>query len=273
MMMKPFFKKHVALTQEHGSWVFLFSPLLIGLFAGGKWWGGSGFLVLTALAAFLFRQPLTVAVKVFSGRRSQADLPAAYFWMGVYGVAALGGLVGLFALGQGYLVVLAIPALPVLGWYLYLVTRRAERRQIGVEIVASGVLALAAPAGFWIGIGEPDSAGWWLWVLTWFQSAASIVYAALRLEQRPWPGNTMRKEKLRAAGRALAYTTFNLAGSVGLSVAGILPPWVWLAFLVQWVETLWGTLVPAVGAKPTQVGFRQLAVSTIFTLVFILTWG
>jgi hypothetical protein len=55
---------------------------------------------------------------------------------------------------------------------------------MGVEIVASGILALAAPAAFWVGRGYPDPQGWVLFGLVWLQSAASIVYAYLRLEQR-----------------------------------------------------------------------------------------
>ncbi|MBK5108482.1 MAG: hypothetical protein JJE12_10125, partial [Anaerolineales bacterium] len=31
------FLRHVALPSDHGSWVFLLSPLLIGLFAGDSW--------------------------------------------------------------------------------------------------------------------------------------------------------------------------------------------------------------------------------------------
>jgi hypothetical protein len=35
---------------------------------------------------------------------------------------------------------------------------------------------------------------------------------------------------------------------------------------------VWGTLRPAVGVRPTLIGVRQLIVSTIFTVLFILTW-
>jgi hypothetical protein len=34
MASQPIFVRHIALPQDHGSWVFLLSPLLIGLFAG-----------------------------------------------------------------------------------------------------------------------------------------------------------------------------------------------------------------------------------------------
>jgi hypothetical protein len=46
-----------------------------------------------------------------------------------------------------------------------------------------------------------------------------------------------------------------------------------LAFLLQWAEAVWGTFQPAIGIKPTRIGLRQLTVSSLFTLLFILTWN
>jgi len=160
------FLRHVALPSDHGSWVFLLSPLLIGLFAGGNWSISSFYLIISSLAAFLVRQPVTIAVKVFSGRRQKRDLPAAWFWIGVYSFVGLLGLLGLVSQGFTFIFILALPGIPVFAWHLYLVSQRAERRQVGVEIVASGVLALAAPAGYWIGIGSADPLGWLLFSLT-----------------------------------------------------------------------------------------------------------
>lgn len=266
-------KKHIALPQDHGSWVFLFSPLLIGLFAGGSWNLAGLWMSVGAIAAFLIRQPVTIAVKAYSGRRSRRDLPAAGFWMGLYGVLGLLALAQLITLGYTFLLVVALPGLPVFAWHLYLVSRRAERRQMAVELVGTGVLALAAPAAYWVGVGSPDPLGWWLFFLTWFQSAASIVYAYLRLEQRSLEEVPPMPARLQMGRRALLYTSFNLAVVIGLSLAGVLPPLLPLAFAVQWLETVWGTLFrPAAGYKPTTIGFRQLAVSAAFTAVFILTW-
>ena len=270
---KSVWQRHIALTQEHGSWVFLFSPLLIGLFAGGRFNLASVYLIVTALAAFLVRQPITVMVKVRSHRRSAQDLPAAYFWTAVYSVIGLLGFAGLWSQGAAYVAILALPGIPVFLWHLVLVARRAERRQIGIEVIASGVLALAAPAAYWVGIGQVDAMGWWLWALTWFQSAASIVYAALRLEQRPWKTVPSLGERLRAGRRALMYTTFNLVAVLILSLISVLPPLLPLADGGQWVESIYGTLRPAIGVKPTRIGIRQLLVSTVYTLVFILTWS
>jgi hypothetical protein len=267
------FLRHIALPQDHGSWVFLISPLIIGLFAGGRWTSASAYLILAALAAFLIRQPTTIAVKVYSKRRSRRDLPAALFWIGIYAILGIANLAGLIVQGYGYLLYLAIPAGPVFAWHLYLVSRRSERRQAGVEILGSGVLALAAPAAYWVGLGQINPMGWWLFGLTWFQSAASIVYAYMRLEQRSLNETPNLGERLTLGRRAIAYSTFNLLSVGFLSLTGILPLLLPIPYLLQWGETLWGTLRPAIGVKPTLIGVRQLIVSTLFTILFILTWN
>jgi len=266
------FLRHVALPSDHGSWVFLLSPLLIGLFAGGNWSISSFYLIISSLAAFLVRQPVTIAVKVFSGRRQKRDLPAAWFWIGVYSLIGLLGLLGLLSQGFTFIFILALPGIPVFAWHLYLVSQRAERRQVGVEIVASGVLALAAPAAYWIGIGSPDPLGWLLFILTWLQSAASIVYAYLRLQQRELTQVADIRSRFHMGRRALVYSTFNLLLVLVLALISLIPPLLLLPYALQWLETIYGIFVPALGIRPTRIGLRQLAVSSIFTLLFILTW-
>ncbi len=270
--LRPLFRRHIAVPGDHGSWVFLLSPLLIGLFAGGRWTPATLPLIVALLAAFLIRQPIIIAAKAYSGRRPRDELPAARFWMIVYGLVGMLAVVGLVALGFDTLLNLAIPAVPVFAWHLHLITRRAERKQIGVEVVASGVLALAAPAGMWIGIGAADPRGWILWALCWLQSAASIVHTYLRLEQRELSAVPDMPTRFRMARRALLYTGFNLAATVSLALTGFLPPLIFIPFALQFAETVWGALRPAVGARPTAIGVRQLIVSTLFTILFILFW-
>lgn len=274
--MNELFKKQIAIPQDHGSWVFILSPLLVGVFAGGDFTFATFNLIVAAMSAFLIRQPMTVAVKAYSGRRPKTDLPAARFWLLTYGSIAALALTGLLLGGYGYLLYLAIPGVPVFAWHLRLVSKRAERRQAGVEIIATGVLSLTAPAAYWIGIGGYDPFGWWLWALTWLQSAASIVYAYLRLDQRELEqeqASAMSRSGWRRMGsRAFAYTSFNLLISAVLGISNILPRFVFIPFLLQWLETLWGIQNPAVGWKPARIGVRQLIVSTLWTVLFILVW-
>jgi hypothetical protein len=246
---------------------------LIGLFTGGSFSLASVYLIIAAMAGFLIRQPITMAIKAYSGRRSRRDLPAARFWIVVYGMIGLSALLGLILQGYAYVLLLAIPGVPVFIWHLVLVSRRAERRQLGVEVVASGVLALSAPAAYWIGIASPAPLGWLLFVLVWLQSAASIVYAYLRLAQRELRTAPARKEQFQMGRRALLYTSFNLLIASGLSLASITPILLPLPYALQWGETLWGITHPAIGMKPTRIGVRQLLVSSFFTILFIFAWN
>lgn len=265
-------RRHIAIPQDHGSWVFILSPLLIGLFAGGKFTFATLNLIIAALSAFMLRQPATTLIKIYSRRRSRDELTAARFWFVLYGVIVLTALVGLIFEGFSDILYLAIPGIPVFAWHLWLVSKREERRQVNVEIIATGVLSLAAPAAYWVGIGRYDGMGWWLWILAWFQTAASIVYAYLRLWQREQAQVPARSELWKTGWRAALYTSFNFAASLTLGLASVLPVFIFIPYLVQWMETLWGITHPAIGWKPTRIGVRQLLVSTLWTVLFILTW-
>lgn len=265
-------RKHIMLPAEHGAWVFLLSPLAIGLALGGRLTFASLLLVIAALAAFLVRQPVTIIVKALSGRRPRNELGPAGFWLAVYGFAGVLAVVGMLFLGDAYILLLSIPAIPVFGWHLWLVSRREERQQILVEMAGGAVLALAAPASYWVGKNQYDPLGWLLWVLTWLQTAGSIIFIYLRLKQRKLASMPGMKERFSMGVPALAFNTAVLAATVGLSTGSLAPPLLPLAYGVQWLEVIWGVTYPAVRMKPATIGIRQLLVSILFTLVFILSW-
>jgi hypothetical protein len=270
--MRTYLRKQIYLPQDHGSWVFIIGPLLIGLFAAKQFNFASFSLVIAAMTAFLIRQPILIAIKAYTGRRSKDDLPAAFFWFVIYGLIILSALLGLVWQGFLFVLYLAVPGIPVFAWHLWLVSRREERRQVMVEILATGVLSLAAPAAYWVGIRHVDATGWWLWILVWMQTAASILYAYLRLEQREWKSRPNRWVRFRAGWRAYVFTSFNLVLSLSLGMVGLLPRLLFIPYLLQWMETIWGIDYPAVGWKPTRIGIRQLIVSTLWTLLFIIVW-
>jgi hypothetical protein len=269
---RRFARRHVALPSDHGSWVFLLSPLIIGLFAGGRWTTPCAYLIVAALTGFLVRQPVTIAVKALCGRRSREDLPAAVFWTLLYtGIGSI-HVVGLVLRGFGYLLYLAIPGMAVFAWYLWLVSRREERGQVVLEMLAIGVLALTAPAGYWVGLGRPDSMGWLLWLLTWAQSGASVVFVHLRISQRGAKDDMSLARRWRDGVPSLPLSGFNLVAVTAVCLAGVVPRWLFVPYAVQFAECVNGTLRPATGLKPKQIGRRQLLVSTVFTVLFVLAW-
>jgi hypothetical protein len=258
----------VAVPADHGSWVFLASPLLIGVFTGGGFDTPTIYLVVASICGFLVRQPITIAVKVLSGRRSRDDLSAALFWIAVYSTVGLLHVAGLVIRGFEYVLYLAVPAVPVFSWFLYLVGRRAERRQMLLEVLASGALALSAPAAMWVGLGSYDSRGWLLWVLMWAQSGASIVYTYVRLEQRTRPVDATAA--VPNTSTAVFFATFNLFAVIVLGLFDVVSLWLGLPYAVQWLEVLWGIRHPATGLKPRAIGMRQLLVSIVFTALFLV---
>lgn len=259
-----------AVPSDHGAWVFLSMPLVIGIVAGGKPRAATAFLVLAALAGFLLRQPLTIAVKVLAGRRSKEMLPAALAAGCAYGALLSASAAAMALSGAGHVLYLAVAALPVLIWYLELVRRSAERRALVLEVLASGVLALAAPAGLWIGIGRYAPEGWLLWVLVWAFCTWSILFVYMRLIQRGWRQRPSRRDLWDAGKLPLALAQLNLAGVILLASLGEIPPVLPLAYVVPLVETLWGMLVPGLSAKPRAIGFRQLAVTALSLALFVI---
>ncbi len=266
-------RKHIALPQQHGSWALWLGPYAAGLGVAGALRPGLLWLTLASLGAFLALQPLTILVKVLAGRRARGDLVPAVLWLALYALLAAGGALGLALSGDGTILWLGLAALPVLIWQMALVARRAERGQMGVELVGAGALALAAPAGFWAGSGTASPVGWWLFLLCWLQSAGAIVYIYLRLEHRrmraapPWP------ERWRLARRSNLYNTANLLIVAGLAAAGLVPPAALLPFAALLLEALYGGLLrPGAGAKPVALGIRQMIITFTASALLILAY-
>ena len=141
-----------------------------------------------------------------------------------------------------------------------------------VELVATGVLSLAAPGAYWVGVRHYDPFGWWLWLLTWLQSGASILHAYMRLEHRVLREVPDRATQWRMARGAIGFTSFNVLFTLALSIAGLLPRLLFVPYVVQWAETSWDAFYPAVRIKPVLIGVRQLIVSILWTVLFIVFW-
>lgn len=266
------FLKYIAIPQDHGSWVFIISPLMIGLFAGKSFSIETVVFVITAMLAFMIRQPVTILAKIMAGRRDRKDISIALAWILIYGSLLILAITFLLIRGQLQIIYLGLAAIPVFAWNIWLVSRKQERRQIFIEILGTGVLALAAPAAYWLGSKTMDSAGWILWVLVWIQSAASIVYAYARLEQRAWTKIPDWKSRLQTSRIAILFSAVNLFIVLGLGFFNVVSYFLWLPYFIQFFETILGTIYPAFGLKPVAIGLRQLMVSTLFTILFIITW-
>ena len=269
---KLIFQKHIFLPQDHGSWVFVFSPIIAGFNLGG-WGAAQAWIAFSAVAFFLLRQPLTVVVKALSGRRDRRDLPPSILWSSVYGVALISAIVGMILTGQTYVVYwMAAPAVLMLAWQFWMVVNRVERKQRTFEVLSTGLLAFIAAAMVWVK-GKPfDTDGFILWLFLFLQAAASIYYAYTRLEQRGWKNLPEIRARWDVSAGTLVFTGCNLIVAAWLGVMGLVGSLLWVAFTVQLLETIYSVNRPAMGFKPTAIGFRQLAVSVVFLALFLVFW-
>ncbi len=259
--------RQVSVPSEHGSWALFLTPLLVGLAAGQSVSIVTAYLLVATSAGFLMRQPLTMWVKVASGRRPGDYLKPAVLWTCIFaGVAAL-HVLGLVLRGFAYLLWLALPGVLVLAWHLWLTARRLERRRMLIEILGAAFLALSAPAAMWVGQGHADPRGWALFALVTLHGAWAVLYGVLRLSQRA-PGQ--RRPPPR--GAVLGVAALGLAAAVGMSALGWVPALTPLAFLVQPLETLRGRRFTASGMRPKQIGFQLLYAAILHTLLFAAAW-
>lgn len=245
----------------------MLGPFIIGTAAAGGPNSASIILLLAALSLFLIRQPIMILVKVLTRRRHRRDAPPALFWVVVYSVIIGLTTTSLILRGFQQLLLLAIPAAPVFTWYLYLISKRKERGQRGIELVGAGVLALAAPAAYWVSGGDDNFLAGILWSLSWLQSTASIVNIYMRLEQRQLDSLPSISARLQMGRRTTSYHLFNLA-LVSLLASQAHIPWlVVAAFGLMLADSLEGILRPAIGVKPSRIGLRQLVSSSIFVIL------
>jgi hypothetical protein len=260
-------RKHYAIPPEHGAWAWWIGPLLIGAAAAGRVTPDLGVLTAAALVGFLLRQPVTVLVKVASGRAGRPDIAPAVAWLVVYTVLLTPLAAVLAARGHWAVFALGAAGAPVLAVQLWLVSRREERRQTLLQAAGAGVLALAAPAAYWVCGGHDAATAWLLWALTGLHAASTIVHVRLRLEQRRLKAMPALPERMRIGAGPVALYAANFLLAVALAAMQFVPVLVSLAFLAALAEGLWAVVQPPVGVKPTRIGLRQLAASSTFVLL------
>ena len=260
-----------AIPSEHGAWALWIGPFLVGWGAAGRTSWPLMWTLLAIFFAFMGRHPLMILVRALAGRRKRQDAKPAAFWAAGYFATAAGCAVALIASGQARLLLLALPALPLLSWQMILVARN-EERQIGIELVGTGVLALAAPAAHVAATGQWTALALTLWLMMWLYAAVSIFYVYLRLEQRRLtavPSVTDRLLMGRTAMRvgALALVVVSVA-----TFLGALPRYAPLAWLIVQLQIIIGTIRPAAGYRPTNLGHRQVLSTALFVVVLVLTF-
>ncbi|MBI5094724.1 MAG: YwiC-like family protein [Candidatus Hydrogenedentes bacterium] len=263
---------YYAVPPEKGAWVWWIGPMIVGIGAARHLTPELALLIGAALSGFMIKQPLTLVVKVMSGRRGSPDWGPGIAWTLIYTVVVSAFAAALAMAGHVRVLLTGAVGLPLFAWHLWLVSRGEERRQIVVDIAAAGVLALTAPAAYWTCGGADASVPWVVWVLTWLQSSASIVHAFLRLQQRKLKEAPSLSERWRSGVPSLLHHVLNVAVAIVLAVGGLAPALTAVAFIVPLADGIEGVMRPPVGVKPGRIGMRQLGVTSVFAGLMLIAY-
>ncbi len=264
-----------AIPNEHGIWALWLSPFLVGWGVAGTGSTATLWTFCAILFAFLARHPLIILVKVRAGRRNQNDLRPALLWTIGYSLVTAFFAVLIVISGNGLILTLTVPAIALLVWHLRLVYRRRER-QMPVELVGSGILALAASAAHISSTGSWTVTALLLWLLTWGYAVVSIVYIYLRLDQRQLEEAEEREESI-SHRLSMGRPAMQIAAAMLILVTAgtyfsILPRFAPLPFGITQIQVIAGTLRPAIGVQPSRIGLSQVGAFLIFTALTIWTF-
>lgn len=176
----PVTVRSVAIPTEHGGWMFLIEPILLGL---GVAFSLPGLLLaLAALGAFLLRHPLKIAVDDHRrGKRYERTAVAERFTV-IYGFIALLALsLAIFTADSRFILPLLL-ALPLVAVQLYFDFGKRSR-ELAAELSGSVAMgAVASSIAIMSGWNVTDSLVLWILLAARFVPAILYVRQRLRLE-------------------------------------------------------------------------------------------
>lgn len=237
----------IALPTEHGGWVLLFAPIILGLVRS---WSVAGVcLAIAALFAFLTRQPLRLAWLDIKRHKRYPRTSIALGFAGIYGLVALVALTAAILLAKGPFWPPLIASC-VLGILQSTFDFQGQGRKALPEVAGALALSLLTPAIILIGGGSVEVAAI-LAMLISMQLIGAVLYAGARLHKGRGQAVTVAP--------TLAFHVLGLLGALAFARS----PWVITTFAIVLVRALWG-LSPRAKALPTPlVGLQELGYSVL----------
>lgn len=253
------------IPREHGAWVMLAIPLILGVVLTGPrpcvaWW-----IAPAAVFVFLAHESL---VPVAQRRLAERPCPLKWtrsrlVWGGLY-LGASAGALALAVLGApvgSRSTLLALAGAAGFAGAVYAVASVfGHRRDLWVELVGMGALALSAPM-------MAAAAGTWHHVRPLAAAALAFAYFVSALAFVRSYDRRLRNLRKAVTGCLVVHAGL-VAGLVGLWLAGVLPALGLLAFAPVLGRTVWGIVRPPAGV--VGLGFREAWVAGGFTMLALV---
>jgi hypothetical protein len=248
----------IALPNEHGSWGFLFEPLVaalaIGLAMPGLW------IAIAYVGAFLMRQPLKIW---FADRFAGRDLPqtaVALRFILCFGLIYVVGVAGSLAFADlsSFTPILLVAPLGV--YQIYVDASKQSRNLLpeltGAVAISSSVAVIALASGIAAGTAYA------LWAVFAARLIPSILYVR----------NRLRLEKGKDASYLVpvaAHVAAILLAGI-LAVGGLVPKLPLVVFVLLLVRAAWGLSSYRKRVKAMKIGAWEVVFGAITAISVIL---
>jgi YwiC-like protein len=246
------------LPKEHGAWVMLYVPFVLGVAVAGRVNWQILLLLLSTTAMFISRESLLVCRRARARGREAAESGRM---LSLYlALAAAFGSPLVFAFKLFWLIPLGL-----IGAALLLINgvqaARMEERATMSEVMAIGGLTMTAPAAYYAASGRWEMTAFWLWLLSALYMASSVFYIKLRVYRL----NPRKQSEQRQALRSCAfYHSFLIVALPALIFAGGWGLFVFIAFAPVLVRTFWGMFKPKTKVNLTRAGILEIVYSLVF---------
>lgn len=250
--------KAVALPNEHGSWGFLFEPLVASVAVAPSM--ASIWIVLLVIGAFLTRQPLKIWLMNWSAKRNLPQTAPAFKFTLLFGAIFLIGLAGSLRSAELYNFLPFIFIIPLAIYQIYCDVSRRSRQllpELTGAVAISSSAAVVALAGGWTWLNA-----FALWMVFVARLIPSILYVRnrLRLEKG--------KDFLLVPVVAVHFIAIGVVGMLagnGLIPMLTIPIFVWLM-----MRAFWGLSPFRKKVKAVRIGIWEVIYGVLTVLSVIL---
>jgi len=254
------------LPKEHGAWVMLYVPFVLGVAVAGRVNWQVFLLLLSTTAMFIARESLLIYWRARA--RGRKAVEAGRTLILYLALAAAFGAPLIFWFRLFWL----IPA-GLIGAALLLINGRQaaqmEERAMISEILAIGGLTMTGPAAYYAASGRWELTAFWLWLLTMLYMASSVFYIKLRVYRL----NPRKQAEQRQAWWSCAfYHSFLLVALLSLIFVGSLSLFALIAFAPALVRTFWGMFNPKTKVNLIRAGILEIVYSMIFLICAALNF-